>query len=239
MKYCSLQHWTFLSSPVTSTTVCCFYFGSISSFFLGLFLHWSPVAYWAPTDMGTSSFSVFLFAFSYSSHVWMWELDYKESWVQKNGYFWTVVLEKTLESPLDCKEIQPFHPKGNQSWRNSNTLGHLMWRADSFEKTLILGKIEGRRRRGQQRMRWLDAITNLMDIVWICPPTPGVGDGQGGLAICSPWGCEESDMTQQLNWIYHVFDYRIHLMAYLFSTHWSLDWNSRRVNFVQFSIPNI
>ena len=103
-----------------------------------------------------------------SSHVWMWELDYKESWVPKNWCFWTVVLEKTLESPLDYKEIQPVHPKGNQSWvmlkLKVQYFGHLMWRADSFEKTLMLGKIEGRRRRGKQKMRWLDGITNSMDM---------------------------------------------------------------------------
>ena len=106
---------------------------------------------------------------------WMWELDYKESWVPKNWCYWTVVLEKTLESPLDCKEIQPVHPKGNQSWvfigRTDVNLklqyfGHLMQRADSSEKTLMLGKIEGRRRRWWQRMRWLDDITDSMDIVW-------------------------------------------------------------------------
>ena len=96
-----------------------------------------------------------------SSSVWMWELDYKESWVPKNWCFWTVMLEKTLESPLDCKEIKPVHPKGNQSWYSLEGLmlklklqyfGHLMWRTDSLEKSLMLGKIEGRRRRGQQRM---------------------------------------------------------------------------------------
>ena len=83
--------------------------------------------------------------------------DYKESWALKNWCFWTVVLEKTLESPLDSKEIQPVHPKGDQSWvfigrtdvkPKLQYFGHLMWRADSFEKTLMLGKIEGRRRRG-------------------------------------------------------------------------------------------
>ena len=109
----------------------------------------------------------------FSSHIWMWELDYKESWAPKNWSFWTVVLEKTLESPLDCKEIQPVHPKGNQSWIFIEGLilklklqyfGHLMHRADSFEKTLMLGKIEDRRRREQQRMRWLDGITNSMDM---------------------------------------------------------------------------
>ena len=108
-----------------------------------------------------------------SSHVWMWELDNKEGWVPKNWCFWTVVLEKTLESPLDCKEIQPVHPKGNQSWifigrtdaeAETPILCHLMGRTDSLKKTLMLGKIEGRRRREQQRMRWLDSITDSMDM---------------------------------------------------------------------------
>ena len=107
-----------------------------------------------------------------SSHVWMWELDYKESWPPKNWCFWTVMLEKTLESPLDCKEIQPVHPKRGQSCEFTGLMlklklqyfGHLMQRADSFEKTRMLGKIEGKRRRGQQRMRWLDGITNSMDM---------------------------------------------------------------------------
>ena len=86
-----------------------------------------------------------------------------------------MVLEKTLDSPLDCKEIQPVHPR-DQSWvfigrtdveAETPILCHLMRRADSFEKTLMLGKIEGRRRRGQQRMRWLDGITDSMDMSWV------------------------------------------------------------------------
>ena len=108
-----------------------------------------------------------------SSHVWMWELDYKENWTPKNWCFWTVVLEKTLESPLDCKEIQPIHPKGNQSWifivrtdaeGELQYFGHLMQSTDLLEKTPVLGKIEGRRRWVRQRMRWLDDITDLMDM---------------------------------------------------------------------------
>ena len=99
------------------------------------------------------------------------------TWAPKNWCFWTVVLEKTLESPLDSKEIQPVSPKGNQSWifigRTEGEVlqyfklqyfGHLMWRADSLKKTLMLGKIEGRRRKGLQRMRWLDGITDSMDM---------------------------------------------------------------------------
>ena len=96
----------------------------------------------------------------------MWKLDYKESWASKNWCFWTVVLEKTLESSLDCKEIQPVHPKGDKSWvmfkLKLQYFGHLMWRADS-EKTLMLGKTEGKRR-GWQRMRRLDGITDSMDM---------------------------------------------------------------------------
>ena len=100
----------------------------------------------------------------------MWELDCEESWASKNWCFWTVVLEKTLESPLDCKEIQPVHPKGPGCSLEGLMLklklhyfGHLMWRVDSLEKTLTLGGIGGRRR-GQQRMRWLDGIANSMDM---------------------------------------------------------------------------
>ena len=108
-----------------------------------------------------------------SSHVWMWELYYKESWALKNWCFWTVVLEKTLESPLDCrrsnlsilKEISPeCWVQGMMLKLKLQYFGHLMWRTDSFEKTLMLGKFEGRRRRGQQRMRWLDGSTYSMDI---------------------------------------------------------------------------
>ena len=101
----------------------------------------------------------------------MWELDCEEGWVPKNWCFGSMVLEKTLESPLDCKEIQSVHPKESQSWYSLEGLRlklklqcfvHLMWRTDSFEKTLMMEKIEGGRRRGQQRMRWLDDITDSM-----------------------------------------------------------------------------
>ena len=97
-----------------------------------------------------------------------WTRNKAEHW--RIDAFWTVVLEKTLESPLDCKEIQLVHPKGHQYSLEGLMLklklqyfGHLMWRADSLEKTLMLGKIEGGRRRGQQRIRWLDGITDSMD----------------------------------------------------------------------------
>ena len=103
----------------------------------------------------------------------MWELDHKESWEPKNWRFHIVVLEKALESSLDSKEIKPVNPKGSQLWillvgltlkLKPQYFGHLMQRADSFEKTLMLGKIEGRRRRGHQRMRWLDGMIDSMDM---------------------------------------------------------------------------
>ena len=102
----------------------------------------------------------------------MWELDYKEGWALKNWCFWTVLLEKTLENPLDCKEIKPVYPKGNQSRiftggtdsePKFQYFGHLMWREDSLEKNLMLEKIAGRRRRGWQRTQWLDSIADSLD----------------------------------------------------------------------------
>ena len=142
-----------------------------------------------------------------SGHVWMWELDCEESWAPKNWCFWTVVLEKSLQSPLDCKEIQPVRSKGDQSWvfigrTDAKTETPVLWppheKSGFIGKTLMLGGIGGRRRRGRQRMRWLNGITNSTEVEskW----TPGVGDGQGGLACCDSWGRKESDMTEWLNW---------------------------------------
>ena len=107
-----------------------------------------------------------------SSHAWMRELDNAEGWVLKNWCFWTVVLEKTLESPLDwrrsnqsiLKEIRNIILEGLMLKLKLQYFGHLMWRTDSFEKTLMLGNIEGGGRRRWQRVRWLDGITNLMDL---------------------------------------------------------------------------
>ena len=103
-----------------------------------------------------------------SSHVWMWELDYKQNWVHKNWCFWTMVLEKILESPLDYKETKPVNPKGIQSWiliasidAEAPLFGPLDMKSWLTGKTLMLEKTEGRRRRGQQRMRWLDGITDM------------------------------------------------------------------------------
>ena len=139
-----------------------------------------------------------------SSHVWMWELDYKESWAPKNWRFQTVSLGKTLESPVDCKENQPVHPKGYQSWvfigrtyvkLKLQCVGHLMRKTDSFEKTLMLGKIEGRRRNGWQRMRWLDGITDWT-LVWVNSRSwwwtgrPGVLQPMGSHRLGHDWATE-------------------------------------------------
>ena len=138
----------------------------------------------------------------------MWQLDYKERWVPKNWCFWTVVLEKTLESPLDCKEIQPVHPEGDQCWVfiggtdaeavKLQHFGHLMWRTDSLEKTLMLGKIEGGRRRGRQRMRWLMASPTEWTCVWTdsrrwwWTARPGVLQPMGSQRVGHDWATELS-----------------------------------------------
>ena len=136
----------------------------------------------------------------------MWESDYEESWALKNWCFGTVVLEKTLESPLDCKEIQPVHPKGDQSWV-------FIWRTDAEAETPVLwpphvkswliGKdSDAGRDWGQEKGKIEDEMAgwhhrlNAHEFVW----TPGVGDGQGGLACCDSWGHKELNMTERLNW---------------------------------------
>ena len=114
----------------------------------------------------------FCLVYCSNSHVWMLELGHKESWALKNRCFRTVVLEKTLESPLDCQEIKPVNPKGSPEYSLEGLMlklklqyfGHLMQRTDLLEKSLMLGKIEGRRRSGWQRMRWLYGITDSMDM---------------------------------------------------------------------------
>ena len=138
-----------------------------------------------------------------SSHVWLWELDHKEGRTPKNWCLWTVVLEKTTESPLDSKEIKPVNLKGNKPWILTGRInaelkfqnfGHLMWTDNSLEKSLMLGDIEGRRKRGHHGMRWRHRWNGHE-----LGQTSGDGEWQGGLACCSPWGCKESDTTLRLH----------------------------------------
>ena len=137
----------------------------------------------------------------------MWESDYKETWAQKIWCFWTVVLEKTLESPLDCKEIQPVHPKGDQPWifigkTDAEAETPILWPPDT--KNWVIWKDpdagqDWRREKGtteDERVGWHHRLHGH-EFEW----TLGVGDGQGGLACCSPWGRQESDTTERLNWL--------------------------------------
>ena len=133
----------------------------------------------------------------------MWDVDYKESWALKNWCFWTVVLEKTLKSSLDCKEIQSFLKEVSlnihwKDWCWSWNFDHLMGRTDSMEKTLMLGKIESRRRRGWQRIRWLDGIPNSMDMSlsklrrWWRTGRPGMLQSMGSQRVGHDWVTELS-----------------------------------------------
>ena len=138
----------------------------------------------------------------------MWELDYKESWAPRNWCFWTVVLEKTLESPLDCKEIEPVHPKGDQSWvfigrTDVEAETPILWPPDAKSwflwKDPDAGKDWGQEEKGtteDEMIGWHHRL-NGHGFEW----TPDVGDVQGGLVCCGSWGRKELDMTEWLNWI--------------------------------------
>ena len=138
-----------------------------------------------------------------SSQVWMLGLEYKESWTLNNWCFWTMVLEKTLESPLDCK-IKPVHSKENQSWiflGRTDAEAPILWPLDV--KNRLIGKYldsgkDWRQEKGtteNEMIGWHHGLNgNEFE------QDPGVGNGQGSLACCSPWGCKESDMTERLNW---------------------------------------
>ena len=139
-------------------------------------------------------------------HVWMWELDCEEIWVQKNWCFWTVVLEKTLESPLDCKEIQPVHPKGDQSWVFiGRTDAETPILGPPHAKSWLIGKDPDAGRDCGQEEKGVTEDEMAGWHHWLngheFESTPGVGDGQGGLACCDSWGRRVGhDWATELNW---------------------------------------
>ena len=142
-----------------------------------------------------------------SGHVWMWELDYKESWVLMNWCFWTVVLEKTLESPLDCKEIQPVNPKGNQfrlfiGRTDAEAETPILWPRDEKNRLIWKDPDAGKDWRWEEKGKTEDEMVGWHHRLdgHEFEQAPGVGDGQASLACCSPWGRKESDTTEGLNW---------------------------------------
>ena len=163
----------------------------------------------------------------------MWELDCEESWVLKNWCFWTVVLEKTLESPMDCKEIQPFHPKGDQSWvfigrTDVEVENPILW--PPHAKSWLIGKDPdacrdwGQKEKGmtENEMAGWHHRLDGHESGW----TPGVGDGQGGLVCCGSWGRKELDSTEQLNWTeflvlsFLVFNAVLNILNYFLILSW-------------------
>ena len=139
-----------------------------------------------------------------SSHVWMWGLHHKESWALKNWCFWTVVLEKTLKSPLDCK-IKPVNPKGNQSWilfgrTDAEAEATILWPPDA--KNWLIGKDPDAGKDWRQKGTTEDEMVGWHHGLdgHDFEQAPGIGDGQGNLVCCSPWGRKESDTTEGLNW---------------------------------------
>ena len=147
-----------------------------------------------------------------SSYVWMWELYYKESWALKNWCFWSVVLEKTLESPLNSKKIKPVNPKGNQSWIfigriDAEAETPIFWPPDVKNWLIWKDPDAGRDWRQEEKGTTEDEIVgwhhrlNGHGFGW----TPGVGDGQGGLVCCGSWGHKESDTTERLNWTVPIY----------------------------------
>ena len=234
-KKCSLEHFWFIF-PARLNEIICLYavklemiwkWERLQCFSKMCHLRWLPLSVISFVNIFSQSIGCFCFPFTIQKqrhyfankgpssqgygfsggHVWMWTLDCEESWVPKNWCFWTVVLEKTLESPLDCKEIQPIHSKGDQSWvffgrTDAEAETPTLWpphaRSWFIGKDSDAGRDWGQEEKGttEDEMAGWHHRLDGQEIGW----TPGVGDGQGGLACCSSWGRRESDTTKQLNW---------------------------------------
>ena len=154
-----------------------------------------------------------------SGHVCMWELDCKESWVPKNWCFWTVVLEKTLESPLDCKETQPVHPKGNQSWifigrTDAEAEAPMLWPPDV--KNWLIWKVPDAGKDWRQEDEMVGWHHQFDDNEF--EQALGVDEGQGSLVYCRPWGCKKLNTTEQLNWAEILPE----LETYIIKSWWSI-----------------
>ena len=165
--------------------------------------------------------------------MWIWELDCEESWAPKNWCFWIVVLEKTLESPMECKEIQPVYFKGDQSWvffgrTNAKAETPVLWPLH-VKSWVILKDSDGGRDWGQEEKgmtddemprwhHWLDGL----EFGW----TPGVGDGQGGLACCNSWDHKELNTTERLHWTELMGPDTINLVFWMFSFKPAFSWSS-------------
>ena len=167
----------------------------------------------------------------------MWELDSKESWEPKNWCFWTVVLEKTFEHPLDCKEIKPVNPKGSQSWivigrTDAEAEAPILWPPDAKNWLIWKAPDAGKDWRQEEKGMTEDEMVGCH--YWPdgheFEQAPAVGDGQGSLACCSPWGCKESDSTEGLNWteecivflLFHILTRTCLIIASLIDVKWYL-----------------
>ena len=174
----------------------------------------------------------------------MWELDCEEGWALKNWCFWTVVLEKTLESPLDCKEIQPVHSEGDQPWdffgrNDAKAETPVLWAP--HEKSWLIGKdFDAERDWGQEEKGttedeiagWHHRLDGH-ESEW----TPGVGDGQGGLACCDSWGLKESDTTERLNWT--ELNWQLFWLVWLFTSLLYAPWGQSSLLFCSWFLSPI
>ena len=203
----TVSDFIFLGSKITAGGDCsheikrCLLLGRKVTTYLGIILKSRNIT--LPTKICLVKATVF-----FSSHVWMWNLNHKEDWAPNSWCFWTVMLEKPLENPLDCKEIKPVHPKGNQSWifigrTHAEVEAPILWPPDVKSwltgRDPDAGKDWRQEEKGMTEDKMVGWHHQLSENEFKQPP--GVDDGQGSLACCSPWSRKELDMTEWLNWL--------------------------------------